>query len=325
MKWRVGRKTQEPARAGKKLAKFLFRKDIIQRKHGNPMSYFCKLTCRRSADPSAWAIGPYQMRKPCFYLHIAASQRVILGVADQGGVEFVISAVMLGNFGRKTGELLAGLVLGKLFNRLLRDCSVHSVACPSKLVAAARAASVMVSPASIRAISSRREAESRARASVIVRPFRLRLKTCQWASPRAATCGLCVITRTCTRFARRANRSPTAAAVAPPISLSTSSKISVGIGNAATRTTFNANISRDSSPPEATRANGPGGWPGLVAMRKRALSVPWLLQSASVSGRISTKKRAFSKCREGSSLVSCCSRRCAASLLASASLAAASQ
>ena len=46
--------------------------------------------------------------------------------------------------------------------------------------------------------------------------------------PRAATCGECVTTSTWRSRASRASRSPTAAAVAPPTPLSTSSKIRVG-------------------------------------------------------------------------------------------------
>ena len=82
-------------------------------------------------------------------------------------------------------------------------------------------------------------------------------------APRAATCGLCVTTSTCSRSATRSSRSPTAAAVAPPMPASTSSKTSVGTGEPRESTTFSASISRDSSPPEAIFCSCPGVWPGI--------------------------------------------------------------
>ena len=126
----------------------------------------------------------------------------------------------------------------------------------------------------MRAISSRRAGRSSGSTIVSALPLRACLATRMWAPPRAATCGLCVTTSTCTRSATRARRAPTAAAVAPPTPLSTSSNTSVGTDPPLISTTFSASISRDSSPPEAILSSAPGVWPGLVEIRKVARSTP---------------------------------------------------
>ena len=129
------------------------------------------------------------------------------------------------------------------------------------------------------------------------------------ASPRAATCGLCVTTSTCTSRAIAASRSPIAAAVAPPTPESTSSKISVGTADLPASTTFIASISRDSSPPDATRASGPGSWPGLAAIRKLACSAPRTFQASGASFGNAIEKRARSRRSGRNSAVSAVSSR----------------
>ena len=104
---------------------------------------------------------------------------------------------------------------------------------------------------------------------VAVRAPLAAFETRKCVAPRAATCGLCVTTSTCTVSATRARRSPTDAAVAPPTPESTSSNTNVGTAVPAERTTFTASIKRANSPPEAIFASGPGSCPGLVAIRKR--------------------------------------------------------
>ena len=111
----------------------------------------------------------------------------------------------------------------------------------------------------------------------------LAFSTRQCLTARAATCGEWVTTRTCSRAASCASRSPTAAAVAPPTPLSTSSNTSVGTGSASASTTFSASRKRDSSPPDAIFASGPGGRPGFVATSKATRSSPCSPQSLSGS------------------------------------------
>ena len=81
-------------------------------------------------------------------------------------------------------------------------------AAPNRSAAAARAAAVTVSPASILAISSRRSRLPSGSTVVAVRAPLAALETRKCAAPRAATCGLWVTTSTCTVSATRANRSP---------------------------------------------------------------------------------------------------------------------
>ena len=161
-----------------------------------------------------------------------------------------------------------------LFLRLLmRDHAVMSRS------AASRASSVMVWPASMRAISSRRDARLRARRRGWPWPRRPGPRTAslaisKWPLATAATWGAWVTANTCTREASRARRSPTAAAVAPPTPASTSSNTKVGAEPRAASTTFSARMYCASSPPEATFISGPGSVPGLVLTQKATRSMP---------------------------------------------------
>ena len=63
-------------------------------------------------------------------------------------------------------------------------------------------------------------------------------------------------------------------AVRPPMPMSTSSKTSVGTRSASASAVLSASITRESSPPEATRASGRGSTPGLAESRNSARSTP---------------------------------------------------
>ena len=224
---------------------------------------------------------PDQLRKARLDRGVAPPQRVVFGVGDLGRVVLVIGAIVRGRSRaarRRAPPPLPPRSASPRRARILRAgrCGLRAPAgAPSRSSAAARAASVigftrqhpgdLLAPRpGIERIDERR------------RPGRARhaFATRRCAAPRAATCGLCVTTSTCTRSATRASRSPTAAAVAPPMPESTSSNTRVGTAEPPDSTTFSASISRDSSPPEAMRPSGPGAWPGLVAIRNRTASAP---------------------------------------------------
>src|SRR5256714_970093 len=95
--------------------------------------------------------------------------------------------------------------------------------------------------------------------------------------------------------------------------LSTSSKIRVGTEEVPARTSFSANMKRDSSPPEAMRASGPNPAPGFVATSKCTRSQPCSPQSFSARAVSTVRKRALSRRSGFSSAATPASRRAAES------------
>ncbi len=73
------------------------------------------------------------------------------------------------------------------------------------------------------------------------------------------------------------------------------------------KTTLSASMKRDSSPPEAIRAKGPGVAPVMVATSNWTRSRPWALHSASGSGVKTVRNRAFSSFKGGNSLATAAS------------------
>ena len=67
---------------------------------------------------------------------------------------------------------------------------------------------------------------------------------------------------------------PTISATRPPMPASTSSKISVGTCATWLTTVWIARLMRDSSPPEATFASGPGAMPLCADTRNSICSSP---------------------------------------------------
>src|SRR6516165_11970544 len=173
------------------------------------------------------------MREAGFDLVIARAQRVILGVGDLRRVLAIIKLVVMGNLRNEPLQLEGGFGFIQLSNGLrcerrsrlgfllgLAFAHNHHAERLISRSAAARASSVMVWPASMRAISSRRCGPSSTATRVAMpspsapRIASLAIKRCPLAT--AATCGACVTASTWTRAASLASLSPTAAAVAPP-------------------------------------------------------------------------------------------------------------
>ena len=94
---------------------------------------------------------------------VAPAQRIVLGVADLRRVLLMVEAIVVGDLLRQLRKFGGGVLFRRVIastaaavcGRGLRRCAAHTAA-PSRSSAAARAASVTVSPASMRAISSRR-------------------------------------------------------------------------------------------------------------------------------------------------------------------------
>ena len=86
--------------------------------------------------------------------------------------------------------------------------------------------------------------------------------------------GRCVTHRTWWSRASAHRLRPTGSALRPPIPASISSNTSVGVSSASARTCLIASATRDSSPPDAIRASGRAGSPGLGRNVKTTVSTP---------------------------------------------------
>ncbi|BAB48892.1 mlr1540 [Mesorhizobium japonicum MAFF 303099] len=192
----------------------------------------------------------------------------------------------------------------------------------SSLSAAARASSVIVAPASMRAISSCRAGLSISAMPVATRSVLPDFEIRKCVAARAATCGAWVTDSTCTRFDRRASLWPMASATAPPTPVSISSKTSVGAEPRSASATFSAKRKRDSSPPDATFIIGPGRVPGLVRTQNSIWSMPSSMR-VSASLFISTMKAARSSFSAGNSAMTALVRPTAAAWRSEESCAAA--
>ena len=182
-------------------------------------------------------------------LGVAAAQRVVFGVGDLRRIQLVIGAVVAGDLGGQVRQLV-----GRLLQRHASapSRSVGGGARGGRHGLAGQHAGDLLAP---RAGVQRVDLGRRPAADARLRDPQMR---------RATGCDLraeWVTTSTCTWSATRASRSPTAAAVAPPMPESTSSNTRVGTVLPLDSTTFSASISRDSSPPEAIFASGPGVLP----------------------------------------------------------------
>ncbi len=101
-----------------------------------------------AADSPTGAIRPHQVGELRLERRVASAQRVIRAIRDRRCVAFVIGAIMRANSFGQVRQFRRRRFAGEL-------CFTHA-ALPSRLSAAARAASVIELPASMRAISSRR-------------------------------------------------------------------------------------------------------------------------------------------------------------------------
>ena len=127
---------------------------------------------RGGANAQGWAVVSDQMGKARLDLVVTRAQSIVVGVGDLGLVIAIIELVVMSDIGGESGELGRRIGFVELGDRLRLKLSAfralelvvglglahrrdHAERFIS-LVAAARASSVMVWPASMRAISSRR-------------------------------------------------------------------------------------------------------------------------------------------------------------------------
>src|SRR5439155_10421 len=150
------------------------------------------------------------------------------------------------------------------------------------------------SPPSIRATSATRSSPATRPALARVRPPRTLLATRTCWCARAAIGARCVTQRTCRPAPTAASFSPTTDAARPPIPASTSSNTMVGARSYPERTTCSASMLRASSPPEAMRASGRTGSPGLPGKRNSTRSAPRGPHSASAASITATSNLARS-------------------------------
>src|SRR5262249_36274232 len=140
------------------------------------MTHLCELLGRRRPNPPRRAVGPDQFRKLRLDRAVAPLQGVVVAVRNRRRVLGVIALVVARNLARKPLQLLRGLGLGHLGDRrrlahvARRRFGAPSLAPLIKRSAAARASSVTLAPASMRAISSRRPPASNVSTRVVIAP-----------------------------------------------------------------------------------------------------------------------------------------------------------
>ena len=119
---------------------------VVEREHRHGVTDFGETAGGRGTNAAGGRIGADQIGEGGFDGAVVADERVVFRVGDQRGVLLVIGAVIFGDQASEAGEFGLGG-----FGRGWHDVA-H--AAPIRLAAAARAASVTISPASMRAISS---------------------------------------------------------------------------------------------------------------------------------------------------------------------------
>src|SRR6185295_3374011 len=237
------------------------------------------------------AVGALELGEFGLDVEKALTELVILRVGQFGLVFMVVGAVGGADGLAELFQLYLGFLFGEFGNGCVGHASCISIAAESveRVVgsvfagvqapasnrsAAARASLVTLAPASMRAISSRRALAVSMSTEAMVSPSESALETRSWSAAAAATCGECVMARTCRSCPSRARRSPMAAATAPPTPASASSNTSVPAGEAPARQTLTANAKRAISPPEAIRSSAPKPAPELVSISKATSSRP---------------------------------------------------
>ena len=129
------------------------------------MAQFGKTGLRGATDAGGGRVRADQGGETGLDSGVAAAQRVVAGVGDLRRVVGMIGSVVVGDGGGKVGEFGGGLGFGQGVDRGLRGLLGLEVVHTSnpcggrwprrRSSAAARAASEMISPANMRAISSR--------------------------------------------------------------------------------------------------------------------------------------------------------------------------
>ena len=149
---------------------------VVEGQHRHPVRHLAEVLDRWRADPMRRAVGPDPIGKARLDRLIAPAQPVVLGIGDFGRVLAIVEPVVTRDLGSEEGELRRRLLRAQPLRWDLEGCGPHPGTLAQadwtiRLWAAARAASVIVAPASIRAISSRRPASERGTADTSARPL----------------------------------------------------------------------------------------------------------------------------------------------------------
>ncbi len=167
---------EKAADARDELAHLVLGHGVVEREHRHRVRHLAERLGRGRADPQARAVRKYQLGETLLDCGVAPAQRVVGGIREFGRVALVVEPVVARDLGREPSQLVARLGLGEPLNRIVQGFGpAHQP--PIRLAAAARAASVISAPASIRATSSRRSSGDSSRTSIWVRPPANRLPT----------------------------------------------------------------------------------------------------------------------------------------------------
>ena len=167
----ICRASEKAADAVEEVAQALLVEHVAERQHRHAVGHLAEGLDRRRADLQRGTVVADEMGKARLDLFVARAQRVVCGVGDLRLVVAVIELVVMGDRGGEPCKLGGGFGLVERDNGLVFDepCRLEPFFAFDLLMgfvimrvrlmsrsAALRASSVMVWPASMRAISSRR-------------------------------------------------------------------------------------------------------------------------------------------------------------------------
>ena len=124
---------------------------------------FAKTSRWSGTDPFAGTVFTNEVGKCRFQHLVTATQRIVFGVGDRRVIFLIVAGVVGSDFGRQPLQFRGHFGFGQ-FRDIGRHCAISAI----RLSAAARASSVILAPASMRAISSRRSSSDNSITAVVV-------------------------------------------------------------------------------------------------------------------------------------------------------------
>ena len=118
-------------------------------------------TSRWSGTDHLLGLSTNEMGKCRFQHLVTAAQRIVFGVGNRRIIFLIVASVVGSDFNRQQLQL-------RLLRLGHRDIGRHCAISAIRLSAAARASSVILAPASMRAISSRRSSSDNSITAVVV-------------------------------------------------------------------------------------------------------------------------------------------------------------
>ena len=132
------------------------------------MRHFAESTSGSGTDGFRRAVFAHKIGETRLYRLVALTQQIVVAIGNFRRIVLMIGKIVMRDVSGKTLQFRRCLFSSEIIDRLI-CCRLAHTWLPMSLAAAARASSVTVAPASIRAISSRRSRSSRLSTRVATR------------------------------------------------------------------------------------------------------------------------------------------------------------